>query len=648
MTEIEVDDDNVSDLTELIRVSTASKRGSVIDDICKRLKIVTIDVDKVLRAKELLSSLQRRKAFIDLIGLDEDSSIYKNPEDLQRLKSLHSLRRMSFPPDTEDEELNEEMSEDICQMPFDEERWGNFFSGFQILRTPECLDANENSKCIELSTGNFDDDLHTYLLSGVRCFMIDLFCGPLRENQDVIVRLREAEICVSKQLSFPVVSTIIAKMSPRHQYTGYLAQDENGPIPMLKGYKVFLTVDRNYSRSCTSRMIYVNSRFLLCDIRPYDIILIGEELQLMVRYVRQDHLNCCVCRKGELRSYMPVLLPARCSRFRVSYEEVEDISFARQVGINVLVSNIAGTERYLDDLERVAASLQSEHIRLYARVLLNDIHGCDGALNWIALRYDGLLVELTEPEIVPDIMRLCPNAECIMQLAYAAKKPILLDVDPINGQRLRVDPAHYYYTFFYPDKFVVKSQKSRSACYFSFLQSAIFEQILPVALAKMPQCDSSHTGADGLARAVVTTSLELDAKAIIVCGVTTRMVQKISHFRPKAPILFVSHMRSAEDNVSLYHNVTMLSFRSTYFISHQRNIFRKTVFALAYLSSLRIVKHGDKVILVYNYVSGTTFPEKYLIYTFHKKHFVQHISESLFSSAIPGTNSAQTAGVMHV
>lgn len=462
--------------------------------------------------------------------------------------------------------------------------------------------------------------------------MLNLFVGPLREHQDLIVQLREAEICVAKEYGFPVVSTIFAKMSPRYQFTGILSGGPDKSYEMRKGYKVTLTVDRNYSRSSNSHVIFVNARFLLCDVQRFDIILLGEDIQLMVRSVRQDHLYCCVCRPGRLVSFMPVLFPSRCSRYRVSYEEVEDLTFAREVGINVVVSYLTGTVPYVDDLEKVMSSLQCDSLRLFARVVLNEMKGCDGELDWVAQRYDGFLVELAEPEPEksPDVLRLCPNAECFMQQAYAAKKPIIFDAWTINEQHLRVDPAHYYYTFYYPDKYLVKSHFCRQSFYFSFLQSAIFDQIATTALSKMPHCDSSHTGADGLARAIVTASIEVQAKVIVVCGVTPRMVQKISHFRPHASILFVSQMRSAEDYISIYHNVTMLSFRSKSFSSHRRNIFRKSVFALAYLASRKIVKQGEHIILVYNYESGTTFPEKYMIYKFDNLHFVEHLSTSLF------------------
>lgn len=166
MDELKADVQEISETSKDNELSIKQKKD-VIENICQRLKVVAVDVDKVLRAKELLSSLQRRKAFIDLIGQDDDGSLHKNPEDLKRLTSIHSLKIMSYVPGvdsfSDDLQMYESISEDICQMPFDEERWGNFFAGYQILNVPETLNTNENGKCIELGCGKCDENLYMYL-----------------------------------------------------------------------------------------------------------------------------------------------------------------------------------------------------------------------------------------------------------------------------------------------------------------------------------------------------------------------------------------------------------------------------------------------------------------------------------------------------
>lgn len=150
--------------------------GSVIDipsiyeKICERLKIIAVDVEKVQLAKELLTQMQRRKHFMSLLGRDdENGSLNINPEDFLRISSVHSLKSMAYYGESDEsdlfkmEEEEEEDMSDACDVTFDEERWGNHFTGFQILTMPEALDDNENSKCIELSTRFGPHDLQMYL-----------------------------------------------------------------------------------------------------------------------------------------------------------------------------------------------------------------------------------------------------------------------------------------------------------------------------------------------------------------------------------------------------------------------------------------------------------------------------------------------------
>lgn len=139
----------------------------IAHDICERLKVSSIDVEKVQQAKELLLAMQSRKAFQDLLGKDdENDGSFFTPDAMKRITSIHSLRSMFYPTDPTKEtdiQLEDEYSHDSCDQTFDEERWGNYFTGFQILSMPEGIDSNENRKCIELSTRESPPDLQMYL-----------------------------------------------------------------------------------------------------------------------------------------------------------------------------------------------------------------------------------------------------------------------------------------------------------------------------------------------------------------------------------------------------------------------------------------------------------------------------------------------------
>lgn len=136
---------------------------SILDDMISRLRIIAVDVDKLQRAKKHLASIQRHTTFTQLLGHDEEDSEYRHDSDIRLLRSKISLNPNLVGDDEEDMGM-EEMSEDLCQVDFEEDRWHNYFSGFQILTTPLATDPNENRKCVELSTTKTcEQDLKTYL-----------------------------------------------------------------------------------------------------------------------------------------------------------------------------------------------------------------------------------------------------------------------------------------------------------------------------------------------------------------------------------------------------------------------------------------------------------------------------------------------------
>jgi len=140
---------------------------SLMDNMFTRLRIIAVDVEKLQKAKEKLGNMQRRKTFYHLLGQDDDGSINRVGSEMLVLRSKYSLVspfNQLYDTGSEEELDFEELSEDLCQIPFEEDRWHGYFKGFQILTTPLAPDPNENRKCVELSAmQNCDTELKSYL-----------------------------------------------------------------------------------------------------------------------------------------------------------------------------------------------------------------------------------------------------------------------------------------------------------------------------------------------------------------------------------------------------------------------------------------------------------------------------------------------------
>lgn len=144
---------------------------SIVDNLFTRLRLIAVDVEKVQRAKEFLSSMQRRSTFLRLLGPAEDESVNRD-SDLALLHTKYSMNSNLFGITDvnalEEDFGGEEMSEDLCQMSFEEDRWHSFFQGFEILNSPIPCDPNENRKCVELSVLTpCDREIKSYLSESV-------------------------------------------------------------------------------------------------------------------------------------------------------------------------------------------------------------------------------------------------------------------------------------------------------------------------------------------------------------------------------------------------------------------------------------------------------------------------------------------------
>ncbi|XP_036326350.1 uncharacterized protein LOC118739242 [Rhagoletis pomonella] len=619
----------------------------IFANICENVRctLLAADMDKLNYVRELQARVQYQNVFTKVLGSDdyvdeiesewmtrvrEYSSEKQSSEDLYEAE-LEAEEEL-LETEEEDEEEKATMSKSIeSEEELDVDVWQGYFKGYQILSEGQEGAFGDSKKCIELVNGECDASIDTYLRAGIRCFAIDLFYGTFVENQSLILRLRESELSYSKEIGFPISSTIFAKLSPRLQYTG-LMEPPDLVVILNKGDEITLTNKREWSTHCSKKRVYVNAGFLFHEVNIFDYICIGCDVQVSVRK-KDANLRCVVEVGGEIRSRLPVLFPSRCSKFLASQEELEDITFCKEVGINVLVSYIGGTQEYFDNLQYALKTLGCEKVRLYARIVINEVKGCGTDVNWMADHYDGFVIALSPSQQHPEpaILHLCPAAEELMKRAYLLQKVIVLEPSLIANKQLIVEPAHYRHIFLYPDKYIMPCNHTQSSFHFFYLQNSISELLIEEALSKVTYCDRSLTGSDSLARSVVCASYEMNAPLIFVCSLTGRMAAKIAHFRPKAHIILITRMKSAETFISMHHNVSLLYYNGKADENCYRSLYKHLLFGLLYAKSQQMLNHNENVIFVYSENASTRLPDKYVAYKFHTRYFPQHLDKILFS-----------------
>lgn len=600
---------------------------------------VAADLERMNIAREKMNYLQQQYVMQQIFtGKSNPSTVTSSYFSLKKLQSLQD--ETSDVSSEENEELEEEMEEEMCN-ELQDDAWLGFFKGFKILCEDDELRISENKQCIEISDFHANA-LESLLRGGVRCFMFDLFKGTGFESQKYILKLRESELNISRESGFPVLATLFGLLSPRMQFTGVL-EPPDAVIPFEKGHNFVLTYKREFSIHSTATKVFVNARFLMDDCKVNDFILIGPTIQIKIDAIEKSELYCTVMEPGLLRSRLPVRFPGRCNRVDVSLEELEDITFSREVGVQVLFSYTPGNRQYFNDLNNTLALLNSENVRLGTRMVINEIKEEDDEdLDWIAESYDAFLFELSMtqvlgeckdrevPEVAADVLQLSPGVVNFIKKIYAMKKPIILNASLVAERRLFVHPSCLNEIFYYPDRYIFSTGHMDNSFYFLYLQNAYFKQLAKTHWVSQPFCDQSHTGSDTLARACVLSGEEHDVAAYVVYSVIPDMSIKLSHFRPSAPIVYVTDIKSTSDYMSMYHKVILLyySTRDTD-ISHSEYVYRSLLYGLAYLKAGRIVSKDKSVMLVYCSEEGTKFPDKYINFKFPATNFAQLLKTAL-------------------
>ncbi|XP_065361606.1 uncharacterized protein LOC135955208 [Calliphora vicina] len=647
-----------------------SKTQTIIAELCEKLHCSELaeDLERVNHARQMLAQLQQNEVFKNLMtnkdnletSSNQMSTTHKLSNILMKTKQRLTTTKPSSSSSSSTYRSSDEVSthtiEDQIQPEeeykmeqslecdeISENAWLGFFRGYEIVEENQESVVSENKQCIELSLKDDNGSLENYLRAGIRCFMIDLFVGTELENQKLIFTLRESELKISREYGFPITTTLFAMLSPRLQYTGVMDARYSAE-ELEKEDELILTTKRKYSTIGNCYKIYVNGRFLIEDCKLGDFILVGPTIQLKVTELLDDELRCVVMEAGTLRSRLPVRFPARCSRSQISLEELEDITFAREVGINVLVSYKPGSLQYLNDLYDALRLLKSDNLRIFTRLVLNEYKEESTDLEWIAQRYDGFLVDLSVQQdtsccqdeedattTTPDILRLSSASANFMTTVYNMKKPIVLKPSLLAERQLFVQPANISHIFYYPDKYLFSSEKYSHAFSFYLLQNALSEQITSMELSFQPFCDPSELGDDTIARACVAASFECQAKALVVCSALPDMSIKLSHFRPSSPILHVSATKSIGDYISLYHNIVFMHFQTYAKYNYADYVTNAFIFAAIFLKTRNILRAGENLILVYGSDQDGKLCDKYLVYKFDEQHFATNLEQLLFT-----------------
>lgn len=429
--------------------------------------------------------------------------------------------------------------------------------------------------------------------------------------------------------SLEIVNFIV--LSPRFPRTGYL-KDNIEQYSLELDEKVILTSDRVYSTKSSNKTIYITSKKCIKKLQKCDIVKVAN-IRMKVLQVADFYVDCVVVFAGSFSSQSNVTFPSECDKFEISYEELEDIEFANDFGINIIVTPSPGCDGYLSSVK--AQSLVRSR-RFFTKICKAHLkEECQA--RWIVENYDGFFLDLELNE-AGRLISMSDVVRKFVDYCYHLRKPLIL-----SGFRkksfLRESFEHYFQCL--PDKFLMQKEDTISVgqtALDNFLEASS-PRIQHFAIAQLNSFeDNSLTNSDSFAVGIVSMAYTTCANAIILYSYSGRMPIKISHFRPLCPIVTFVYCQEQRKYLSMFYNIYTIDSQKQYkdgnnHHSEQDDVCgltpQKVDKALQFCNQKNFIEEGSGVILVFRSTVGHGFQNKFIHFKY-KTNF----SESEFKEIL--------------
>ncbi|KAL5289791.1 hypothetical protein ACFFRR_009673 [Megaselia abdita] len=472
------------------------------------------------------------------------------------------------------------------------------------------------------------DDTLTILKAldnGVTVVGIDMNQGSFSDFKRLFRDLSKALKFKNEYLE--IVKFII--LSPRFPITGYLRDNVNQFILQLND-SVILTSDRLYSTQSTNTIIYTNSKKCIQNSKKGDIVQVANIRIKVLRAADSGvYLYCVVVFPGVLSSRSIVLFPSECDRFSISEEELEDINFANDFDISVIVTPSPGCKDYISSVKKNIA----ENKRMFSKINIEHLRN-ENQLKWTINNYDGFFLNLVLNKAGKRFSFKDDMIKIFLNNCYFSKKPVVLS--EFRKESL-INEHHENYFTCLPEKFILQKDdviNVKQVALNSF-ESISLSKIHQFALDQIHNfTNKSLTTSDTFALGIVSMAYNTNSDVIILYSYSGRMPMKISHFRPLCPIVTFIHCISARRYSTMFYNInTIPESYSEKECEHWNNIDEKTdvcglspkrlLKALTFCLKRKFIEQGSEILIALRSKVGKAYQNKFIHFKYKKSHLVE-------------------------
>ncbi|OBR66935.1 pyruvate kinase [Paenibacillus oryzae] len=433
--------------------------------------------------------------------------------------------------------------------------------------------------------------------AGMTVARLNMAHGELEDHSARIALVREAAAAANK-----IVAIMMDIKGPEIR----IGNLEESSFALKAGDKLTLT---SRQVTGTAECVPVNYPDLPKDVKAGDRILIDDGLiELVVEEVVDTEINCLVMNGGALKPRKGVNLPGISTSLPgVTDRDIRHIRFGIEEKIDIIAMSFVRKAEDVLQVKQILEDAGAGHIAIISKI--ENQEGVDN-LDAIIEASDGIMVARGDlgveipAEDVPMLQRI------MIQKSNVAGKPVIvatqmLDSMQVNPRPTRAEVSDVANAVLQGADCIMLSGESAAGKY--PLESVrMMAQIADRTEATVDYdaaFESRMTAPIGsitevISQSVVSSSLQLGAKAILTpteSGFTARMVSK---YRPKAPIIAISSHDSVLKRLTMTRGVVPVKGEN---VNSTDEMFKLSI---AKAAETGIVQSGDFVVISAGVPSG--------------------------------------------
>ncbi|WP_331655277.1 pyruvate kinase [Aminipila sp.] len=444
-----------------------------------------------------------------------------------------------------------------------------------------------------------DDILRKLMLEGMNAARLNFSHGDHKQHELTLKRIRK----MRDELGLPV-ATILDTKGPEIRVRGF----ENDKIILTSGQKFTLT-----TRELTGNqdIVSITYRDLPKDVHAGMKILIDDGLiELKILEVGETDIVCEVENGGTVSNNKGVNVPnSNLSMPFISPKDYEDLLFGIEQNVDFVAASFVRTAEDVLAIKKILKEKNCNTIKLIAKI--ENMQGVENIDDIIDVS-DGIMVARGDmgveipledvPVLQKKIIKKCIYAGKIVITATQMLDSMMKNPRPTRAEATDVANAIYDGT----SAIMLSGETAAGAYPVEALQTM-------VKIAERAEEDINYRSrfiqnrefvkpdvTTAISHATCTTSMDLNAAAIITVTASGRTAHMISKYRPDSPVIGCTSNASVWRQLSLAWGVTPLIIPE---YQNTRDLFNS---AVAAANKAGYVKTGEIVVLTAGVPIGIT------------------------------------------